>query len=176
MLLTSIGPGRYGEAVRFQTARDGSAASPDRVARALRRVDAARLGGTLELVSSRKGAPAAERQRPKLVEAWDREVAALPPDWSDVYAEIHFTSTDYLERAALLLAPTNPARFDDRPSFRFRAARRFGYGAAPVMVRRCLERLDAEDIRGSVKILHALSNTNPWATQGPVWYVGGRSV
>jgi hypothetical protein len=39
-------------------------------------------------------------KRPKFVEAWDREVAALPTDWSDVYAEIDFTSTDYLDRAA----------------------------------------------------------------------------
>ena len=149
-------------------------ASPDLAARALRRVDAARLGGTLELVQSSKGEPAAPAKRPKLVEAWDREVAALPPDWSDVYAEIDFTSTDYLDRAALLMAPTNPARFDDRPGFRFRCARQFGYGTAPLMVRRCLERLDEEDIRGQVRILHALSTTP--GTQGPVWHVGGRNV
>jgi hypothetical protein len=63
------------------------------------------------------------------------------------------------------MAPTNPARFDDRPGFRFRCARRFGYGTAPLMVRRCLERLDEEDIRGQVRILHALSTTP--GTQGP---------
>jgi hypothetical protein len=44
------------------------------------------------------------------------------------------------------------------------------------MVRRCLERLDGADIRGEVHILRALSDTKPWATQGPVWYVDGRSV
>jgi hypothetical protein len=44
------------------------------------------------------------------------------------------------------------------------------------MVRRCLERLDREGVRGSVRILHALSDTDPVATQGPVWYVGGRPV
>ena len=174
-LLTSLAPGRRGEMLRFSIVR-GAGASPDLAARALRRADAARLGGTLELVDVRKGEPAPPPTRPKLVEAWDREVAALPPDWSDVYAEIDFTSTDYLERAALLMAPTNPARFDDRPGFRFRCARRFGYGTAPVMVRRCLERLDEEDIRGQVLILHALSDTRPWATQGPVWHVGGRNV
>jgi hypothetical protein len=173
-LLTSLAPGRSGEVLRFSISRRAGA-SPDLAARALRRVDAARLGGTLELVQSSKGEPAPPAKRPKLVEAWDREVAALPPDWSDVYAEIDFTSTDYLDRAALLMAPTNPARFDDRPGFRFRCARRFGYGTAPLMVRRCLERLDEEDIRGQVQILHALSTT-PFGTQGPVWHVGGRNV
>ncbi|HET9674073.1 MAG TPA: hypothetical protein VFP31_04620 [Gaiellaceae bacterium] len=173
--LTSLAPGRYGDTLRFSISR-GAGSSPDLAARALRRVDAARLGGTLELVGASEAAPALPLKRPKLVEAWDREVATLPPDWSDVYAEIDFTSTDYLERAALLMAPTNPARFDDRPGFRFRCARRFGYGAAQMMVRRCLERLDEEDIRGEVTILHALSDTSPWSTQGPVWHVGGRNV
>ena len=172
-LLTSLAPGRSSEVLRFSISRRAGA-SPDLAARALRRVDAARLGGTLELVQSSKGEPAPPAKRPKLVEAWDREVAALPPDWSDVYAEIDFTSTDYLDRAALLMAPTNPARFDDRPGFRFRCARQFGYGTAPLMVRRCLERLDEEDIRGQVRILHALSTTP--GTQGPVWHVGGRNV
>jgi hypothetical protein len=173
--LTSLAAGRSGDALRFSISR-GAGTSPDLAARALRRVDAARLGGRLELVQASKGEPATPTKRPKLVEAWDREVAALPTDWSDVYAEIDFTSTDYLERAALLMAPTNPARFDAGPGFRFRCARRFGYGTAPTMVRRCLERLDEEDIRGQVRILHALSDTKPAGTQGPVWHVGGRNV
>jgi hypothetical protein len=173
--LTSLAPGRHGEVLRFSLER-GAGPSVDHAARALRRVDAARLGGALELVAALEGEPAPPAARPKLAEAWDREVACLPPDWSDVYAQIDFTSTDYLERAALLMAPTNPARFDDHPGFRFRVASHFGYGTAAVMVRRCLERLDEEDIRGQVRILHALSETRPWATQGPVWHVGGRNV
>ena len=44
------------------------------------------------------------------------------------------------------------------------------------MVRRCLEHLDAEGIVGRVRILRALSDTRLVATQGPVWYVGGRAV
>jgi hypothetical protein len=117
-----------------------------------------------------------ETPRRSLAATWDAEVAALPPDWSDVYAELELRSTDNLEQGALLAAPINPARVDERPAFRFRCARRFGYGAAPGMVRRCLERLDSADIRGEVHILRALSDTKPWATQGPVWYVDGRPV
>jgi hypothetical protein len=44
------------------------------------------------------------------------------------------------------------------------------------MVRRCLERLDAEGIRGEIRVLRALSDTRPVATQGPVWYVEGKAV
>jgi hypothetical protein len=44
------------------------------------------------------------------------------------------------------------------------------------MTRRCLARLDEAKIPGTVRILRALSDTKPVGTQGPVWYVGGRSV
>jgi RNA polymerase sigma-70 factor (ECF subfamily) len=103
-------------------------------------------------------------------------LAGLPEDWSDLYVELELRSSDHLERAALLLAPVNPARYGGKPGFRFRVARRFGYGASGEMTRRCLERLDQEGIRGSLEILRALSDTDPVATQGPVWYVGGRTV
>ena len=85
-------------------------------------------------------------------------------------------SSDYLERAALLMAPLNPSRYGGKPGFRFRVARRFGYGASTEMARRCFERLDEEGIRGAVRVLRALSDTHPVQTQGPVWYVGGRTV
>ena len=85
-------------------------------------------------------------------------------------------STDFLDRAALLLSPLNPARYGGPTGFRFRCARTFGYVASPEMVCRCLERCDEEGITGEVEILRALSDTFPVGTQGPVWYVGGRSV
>ena len=174
-LLLSLNPGQHEGVVRFVVSRRANPV-PDLAVRGLRRIDAARLGGELTLVSSTVSAPVPEAPRTRLVEAWDVEVAALPPDWSDVYAELELRSTDNLEQSALLAAPINPARVDERPAFRFRCARQFGYGAAPGMVRRCLERLDGADIRGEVRILQALSDTKPWATQGPVWYVDGRPV
>jgi hypothetical protein len=58
----------------------------------------------------------------------------------------------------------------------FRSARRFGYGASPGMVRRCLERCDAAGITGSVEVLRVLSDTRPVGTQGPVWQIEGRMV
>ena len=62
------------------------------------------------------------------------------------------------------------------PALRFRVARRFGYGASPGMVHRCLERLDDEGIPGELRILRVLSDTDPVSTQGPVWYVEGKAV
>ena len=175
-LLGGIGAGRHGDTVRFVVTRRNSGHGADAVARALRRVDSARLDGELELVSSGKAEPVAVRPRPTLAGTWASAVEALPADWSDVYAELDLTSTDHLERAALLTAPLNPARYGAQPGFRFRVARTFGYGAAPQMVRRCLERLDGAGIRGDVRIVHAQSETKPWSTQGPVWYVGGKPV
>jgi hypothetical protein len=93
-----------------------------------------------------------------------------------VYAEVELDSSDYLEPGALLLAPVNPARVTERLAFRFRAARRFGYGASGEMTQRCFERLDAAGITGEVRVLWALSDSKPVYTQGPVWYVGGRVV
>jgi hypothetical protein len=177
-ILGFLNPGRRGDTVRFSTSRRNGGHSPDVVASALRRLDQARIHGELELAgvdetSATKTAPAARRS---LAAQWDEHVRALPPDWSDVFAEISFRSSDDLERAALLLSPLNPSRFGERPGFRYRVARRFGYGAAQELVRRCLERVDEAGIRAEVRILHALSDTKPVFTQGPVWYMGGKPV
>jgi hypothetical protein len=175
-LLGPLNPGRRGNVVRFFAARRGGGPSPDAVGRLLRRLDEERIEGELELVGSEEAEARPEIERPSLAATWDAADASLPPDWSDLYVELELVSTDWLERAALLLAPANPARHNDKPVFRFRVARSFGYGVSPEMLRRCLERLDEAGIRGELRILHVLSDTEPVATQGPVWYVEGRSV
>ena len=175
-LLGPANPGRFRNEIRFRSARRGDGPAPDHIRRLLGKIDAERIGGELELASHEE-APGARSSAPaSLASAWDALLATLPPDWSDVYAEVALTSSDYLERGALLLSPVNPARYGGRATFRFRSARRFGYGASPEMVRRCLERLDENGITGEVRILRALSDTRPVATQGPVWYVGGKAV
>jgi hypothetical protein len=177
-LLIPFAPGRVGNEVRFMVPRHGG--KRDQARRLLARIDREGIKGTLELVTAASGAaaPAEEPQAdwPSAAAAGDAEVARLPEDWTDVYAQVELASSDFLDRAALLLAPLNPSRFDDSAGFRFRVARTYGYGASPEMARRCLERLDEEGIRARVKILHALSDTRPVVTQGPVWYVDGRAV
>jgi hypothetical protein len=111
-----------------------------------------------------------------LAGSWDALVRRLPPDWSDLYAEVELDSTDYVERGALLLAPVNPARYGGAATFRFRCASSAGYGVAAGMARRSLERLDEEGITGSVRALRVLSDTSSAFTQGPVWRVDGHSV
>lgn len=175
-LLAPINPGRHDKRLRFFVSRSGSGPSPGAIRRLLQRLDGTRIRGTLELVASGQVEPAPEISRSTFAAAWNVALDSLPADWSDLYAEVELTSTDYLERAALLLAPVNPARFGGKPGFRFRCARRAGYGASPSVVARCLERLDLEAIRGEVRVLWALSDTDPVATQGPVWQVGGKTV
>ena len=177
-LLGPASPGRSRDGLRFATSRGGGAVGPDAVRRLLGRLDDERIGGTLALLSTSEQAAAAPEPAAAatLAAAWDVEVAGLPADWSDLLCELEVVSTDYLQRTALLLSPLNPTRDPDKVAFRFRVARRFGYGTSAQMTRRCLARVDEEGIRGRVGILRALSDTHNVATQGPVWYVEGKSV
>jgi hypothetical protein len=175
-LLGPATPGRHGRVISFFAARRGAGPSPDLVERLLRRLDKDGIGGELELVGTDVEAEAEAAVPTTFVAGWERELAALPDDWSDLYLEVELFSTDYLDRAALLLAPLNPSRYGSKPGFRARVARRFGYGASTEMTRRCFERLDEEGTRGTVCVLRVLSDTRPVQTQGPVWNVGGRSV
>jgi hypothetical protein len=162
--------------LRFSVARDGSAQSPDQLVRLLRRLDENRLRGELSLVGTQNAAARPVREAISLVEAWDAALATLPADWSDLYAEVRLTSTDYIERAAVLMVQMNPRRDGDRSALRFRCARSKGYGVAPEMARRCFERCDAESIRGTIAILRVISDSRHVSTQGPVWLMSGRVV
>ena len=175
-LLGPLNPGRRAGELRFFVGRRGVGAGPDQLRRLLARLDRERIGGRLELLASDAPVAVPAVARPTLADSWDELLATLPEDWSDLYCELELTSTDQLERTALLLAPLNPARYGGAVGFRFRVARRRGYGASEGMARRCFERLDAEGIRGRLEVLRALSESRPVATQGPVWRVGGRSV
>jgi hypothetical protein len=176
-LLTPFAPGRVGTQVRFSVSRGGGRS--DQIRRLLRRIDRERIAGTLELVTSTLIGPevAADSRIawPPVAEQWDAAVAALPEDWTDIYAQVELASSDFLEPGALLIGPLNPARYGGAVGFRFRVGK-YGYGAAPEMTRRCLERLDEAGIGARVEILRALSDTKPVLTQGPVWYLEGKAV
>jgi len=176
-LLGPAGPYRTAVTVlRFNTARDGSAQGPDGIARLLRRLDDARIGGTLSALGSERAVARPERAITSLAESWDAALAGLPADCSDLVAEARMLSSAYIDRAAVLCIQMNPRRVGDRAAFRFRAARRAGYGVAPQMARRCFERCDEEAIRGSIAVLRVLSDTHLEATQGPVWILDGQTV
>jgi hypothetical protein len=172
-LLAPLGPGYVGNRVQLTVSRQGG--NVERLRRLLTRIDRERIRGQLELVTFSAAVPVPEPRDapvtwPALEEAWLAAVAALPDDWSDLYAEVELSSSDHLEPGALQLAPLNPSRPDRGLAFKFRVARSFGYGASSGMARRCLARLDEEGIKGRLLILWALSDTKAVATQGPVRY------
>lgn len=181
-VLAPLGPGRYGRELRFQVSRHG--AGPDRLENLLGRLDRKRVWGELALVDSHveprvdAERPAEPRRRSKLVEQWDEKLSTLPPGWRDLLIELELDSTDFLAQAALAGAPLNPARVPGEIALRFRVVEHGvgGYGTAPGMARRCLERMDAVGITGELEVLNALSDVDYVYTQGPVWRVAGRSV
>jgi hypothetical protein len=174
-LLAPGNPGRLGRKIRFAAHRGGRGLGPEAVRRLLTRLDEEGIFGELTLAGSQAAPPTEIRQKPTLGQQWEGELAALPADWSDLYAEVTFDSTDYVERAALLLSPINPSR-SGPAALRFRSAQSFGYGASQGMTARSLERCDDVGITGEVKVLRVLSDTEPVGTQGPVWIVGGKVV
>jgi hypothetical protein len=166
------------DVLRFASAKDGSATGPDGVTRLLRRLDEARIRGHLELADTTSPIALEETPEPviSLVASWQAALSGLPPDWSDLYAELQLSSSDWIEPGAVMLAPINPRRDGKRLALRFRAARRAGYGASAGMVERCLERCDGMGMQGSVEVLRVLSDTRLVGTQGPTWLVSGRNV
>jgi len=181
-VLAPLGPGRFGRELRLQVVRKGAA--PDRLLNLLGRLDRKRIWGELALVDA-QAAPqpepaAVEAARPtrRLAAAWDEEVARLPPGWRDLLVELQLDSTDFLAQAALAGSPLNPSRVPGETALRFRVSARGtgGYGAPPGLVRRCLERMDAEGITGRLSVVHVVSETDYVATQGPVWRIARRAV
>ena len=137
---------------RFAIVRRGigpSAEALRRGARAPRRASGSTARSWLGAVEERPARPEAP-PAPSLPASWDAALATLPADWSDLLGEIELDSSDYVEPGALQLAPINPRRVGDTLRLQFRSASRFGYGASPGMVRRCLERCDAAGMTGRV--------------------------
>jgi hypothetical protein len=180
-LLGVLSPGLSGDELHLRATRGGEA-NPSAVRRLLARLDEEGIRGTLELVESGERAadtspPAADHApADSLGAAWERLTASLPDEWTDMLCLVELRSSDDLPPAALALAPLNPSRHEDGLAFRFRVARRYGYGAAPAMTRRCFERLDEQDIPGSLILLEVLSDTQPVLTQGPTFVVADRAV
>ena len=158
--------------VRFTIARDGSAVGPENAVRLLSRIPR----GTLTVASSDNADRPAPVETTPLAEAWDTAITGLPADWSQAFVELQLTSTDFVEKAAVLCIQANPRRVGELAVLRFRAAREAGYGVAAGMARRCLERCDAEGITGTISVLRVLSDTDHVGTQGPSWILDGQTI
>ena len=182
-VLAPLSPGRSGSELRFQVMRRGG--GPDKLRNLLGRLDRKRVWGALTLAESRAAAPAAAALEPardesiSLVQSWDAALAKLPPGWRDLLCELELDSTDYLPRATLLGAPLNPTRKPAEAALRFRVSTGGGYGSYGTsvgMARRCLERMDGDEVTGRISVVGVLSDTGYEATQGPVWRIAGRAV
>jgi hypothetical protein len=176
-ILGPMNVGFVGEELAFSVRRAGGASGPEAARRLFGRLDEARIWCLLEQREVGEVAPRLDEPedvRNSVVETWDAELDALPPGWSDLLCLLELDSSALLTRAALICAPINPTRSRDHVGFTFRCARTTGYGVSPGMARRCFEQLDAEGIAGTVSVLRSLSGTDNVATQGAVWYVGGK--
>jgi hypothetical protein len=177
VLLGAIGPGRVENGLRLRiTSADGAL-----LRRLLARLDAEGISGALAVADPQEAAASVQAVAPRehgraLASQWDELAAALPQDWSDLLCALELGSTDDLPTAALAIAPLNPSREKPPATLRFRVARRYGYGAAPEMARRCLARLDEQRITGRLRLVDEFSDTRPVATQGPTFVVGNRAV
>jgi hypothetical protein len=182
LILAPATPGRSGPTftVHVYNGPVDAGATPGIARRVFSRLDEAGIRGRVRLAGAERPVPSpaatAPAERSTLAGSWDALLRRLPADWSDLYGEIELDSSDYLDRGALLLAPMNPARAESAAGFRFRAARRKGYGVAPVMARRAFERLDDEGLTGRLRVLRVLSDTSSPFSQGPVWREDGRAV
>jgi hypothetical protein len=174
-LLTPLAPLRTDdETLSITITRDPGGPGSDSLRRGLVRLDNRRLEGRLSLHATREQTtrpPAALAA--SLAESWRSALATLPADWSDLLGEVELDSSDYLDRAAVQLAPLNPRRHGELTALRFRSASRFGYGASAGMVDACLSRCDRDGIRGRVRVLRVLCDSQPVGTQGPVWQIDG---
>ena len=179
-VLGPLSPGRSGGGFNLRTFAPGQGTpGADAVRRALVQLDDEGIGG--RLVSAEATDPAVRPSEvpapPSVLESqWERLSTELPPAWSDVLLELELGSTGDVDRAALLLGPVNPLLQPGGRAFRFRTARTFGYGASTGMTRRVCQRLDDQGVAGSLHVVRVLSDSQPIATQGPVWRIGGRSV
>lgn len=178
-VLGPLQPVRVGDEFRFHVTRSNGGA--ERARNTLSRLDRKRLWGTLALIEVASDTAATTvvttpANAQTLADAWDHELAKLPPDWSDLLCELQLDSSDHVPRAALHGAPLNPSRVPDAIALRFRASGKQGYGVSPQMARRCFERMDAEGITGRIAVLDVLSDAENADTQGPVWRLAGRSV
>ncbi len=105
-----------------------------------------------------------------LADQWDAIIARQPADWSTVDIQLDLMDANQSEEVALVLSPLNPWHARDWRSgtFRFRAARAFGYGTAADLCRKRLSTLDTVGVSGTMRVVSRMADIRPVGTQGTV--------
>ena len=153
-LLGGANPLRGEDSIRLFVSRTGGV-GPEALKRALLRLDRKDIAGTLELAGVTEAEPAQEEERRTL--AQQGRSRRDPAAGLVGHARRDRPALERPPRvAALLVAPANPTRPGTRLALQFRVARHFGYGVSPGMARRCLERLDEEEVGAELRCSRAL--------------------
>ena len=93
-----------------------------------------------------------------LAETFKRIVDSLPPDWTQLSADLRLADEDRYIEAATFLTEINAQPYSKHDwHFRVRVARTFGHAAAPETVAGTLALLDAEGIGGELRATDARS-------------------
>ena len=88
-----------------------------------------------------------------LADAFDRVVASLPPDWTQVELDLRIFDEERYVEAATMLAEINAQPYSRHDwHWRVRVAREFGHAAAPQTVRGTLGVLDQAGIEGELEL------------------------
>jgi hypothetical protein len=93
-----------------------------------------------------------------LAEDFQAVVDSLPPDWTQLEADLRIDDEDRYIEAATLLSQVNAMPYSKHDwHWRLRSAREFGHAAAPETVRGTLALLDDEGISGELAVREARS-------------------
>lgn len=93
-----------------------------------------------------------------LAEDFERIVAALPPDWTQLELDLRIRDEERYVETATLLTQINAMPYSRQEwHFRLRAAHGFGHAAAPETVKGTLALLDDEGIAGEMEPREARS-------------------
>ena len=86
-----------------------------------------------------------------LAEDFERVVASLPPDWTQLELDLRLLDEQRYIDAATMLTQINAMPYSEHDwHFRLRAVRDFGHAAAPETVRGTLALLDRQGITGEL--------------------------
>ena len=88
-----------------------------------------------------------------LAEDFERVVASLPPDWTDLQLDVRiFDEERYVEAATILVQVNGQAHSHHDWHWRLLVAHEFGHAAAPESVRGTLKVLDEQGIDGELAV------------------------
>jgi hypothetical protein len=89
----------------------------------------------------------------RLVDQWRRILAALPERWGEARLALRLRDASKRGRAAALLGPASPGEMDEELTF---SVGRRGGGIGAEGVAKLLAKLDAEGIRGALRLVESV--------------------